>query len=78
MLKSDRQRANSTRLRVYGKPSDELKALLDGFGATYLRPFGDFTYWPWFGMSTIAAVNVRRPPAYEAFLNAAIKLWNEW
>ena|SRR6202035_2932657 len=31
---------------VYGKPSDELRALLDGFGATYLRPFGDFAYWP--------------------------------
>jgi quinol monooxygenase YgiN len=31
---------------VYGEPSDELRVLLDGFGATYLRPFGDFAYWP--------------------------------
>jgi hypothetical protein len=30
---------------VFGDPSDELKGLLDGFGATYLRPFGNFKYW---------------------------------
>jgi quinol monooxygenase YgiN len=34
-----------TRFTVYGNPNDELRALLDGFGATYLRPFGDFAYW---------------------------------
>jgi|SRR5271157_3393539 len=34
-----------TRFTVYGKPSDELKGLLDSFGATYLRPFGGFKYW---------------------------------
>jgi hypothetical protein len=28
------------------EPSDELKALLDRFGATYLRSFGDLQYWP--------------------------------
>jgi quinol monooxygenase YgiN len=30
---------------VYGNPSSELKLLLDGFGAIYLRPLGDFEYW---------------------------------
>ncbi len=34
------------RFTVYGTPSAELKALLDGFGAIYLRRFGDFDYWP--------------------------------
>jgi len=34
-----------TRFTVYGNPNDELRALLDGFGATYMRPFGDFAYW---------------------------------
>ena len=33
------------RFTVFGNPSDELKGLLDGFGATYLRPFGNFKYW---------------------------------
>jgi quinol monooxygenase YgiN len=33
-----------TRFTVLGNPSDELSALLDGFGATYLKPFGDFAY----------------------------------
>ena len=33
------------RFTVFGNPSDELKGLLDGFGATYLRPFGNFRYW---------------------------------
>jgi quinol monooxygenase YgiN len=27
---------------VYGTPSEELQGILDGFGATYLRPFGGF------------------------------------
>jgi quinol monooxygenase YgiN len=31
--------------KIFGDPSDELKGLLDGFGATYLRPFGNFKYW---------------------------------
>jgi len=31
---------------VYGSPSAKLKELLDGFGAIYLRRFGDFEYWP--------------------------------
>ena len=30
---------------VYGNPSPALKALLDGFGATYLRALGDLAYW---------------------------------
>jgi quinol monooxygenase YgiN len=30
------------RFTVFGNPSDQLRELLDGFGATYLRPFGDF------------------------------------
>lgn len=30
---------------VFGYPSAELKAVLDGFNATYLKPFGDFDYW---------------------------------
>jgi quinol monooxygenase YgiN len=33
-----------TRFTVFGTPSDELRGLLDGFGVTYLRPFGDFAY----------------------------------
>jgi quinol monooxygenase YgiN len=33
------------RFTVFGNPNDELKGLLDGFGATYLRPFGNFKYW---------------------------------
>lgn len=33
------------RFTVFGNPSDALRAVLDGFGATYLRPFGDFAYW---------------------------------
>lgn len=31
-----------TALSVYGDPSDELRGALDGFGATYLGPFGGF------------------------------------
>jgi quinol monooxygenase YgiN len=34
------------RFTVYGTPTAELKQLLDGFGAIYLRPFGVFDYWP--------------------------------
>ena len=33
------------RFTVLGKPSAELKQLLDEFGATYLKPFGTFAYW---------------------------------
>jgi quinol monooxygenase YgiN len=33
------------RFTVFGRPSDELRRFLDQFGATYLRPFGDFAYW---------------------------------
>ena len=32
-----------TRFTVFGTPSDEAKGVLDGFGATYLGPFGGFT-----------------------------------
>ena len=34
-----------TRFTVFGNPSAELRAVLDGFNATYLKPFGDFEYW---------------------------------
>ena len=30
---------------VFGYPTAELKAALDGYGAIYLKPFGDFAYW---------------------------------
>jgi len=33
------------RFTVFGDPSAELRALLDGLGATYLKAFGDFPYW---------------------------------
>jgi quinol monooxygenase YgiN len=33
------------RFVVFGEPSDELRALLDIFGAIYHRPFGPFPYW---------------------------------
>jgi len=33
------------RFTVFGSPSEELRNLLDGFGAIYLRSFGDFAYW---------------------------------
>lgn len=32
-----------TSLTVYGEPSDEVRAALDGFGAAYLGTFGGFT-----------------------------------
>jgi quinol monooxygenase YgiN len=35
-----------TEFTVYGNPTDELRGLLGGFAATYLKPFGDFEYWP--------------------------------
>ena len=31
---------------VHGTPSPELKELLDGFSASYLRRFGNLEYWP--------------------------------
>jgi quinol monooxygenase YgiN len=31
------------RFTVYGTPSAELRGILDGFGATYLEPFGGFS-----------------------------------
>ena len=31
---------------VFGRPSAELKAVLDGYGAIFSKPFGDFAYWP--------------------------------
>jgi quinol monooxygenase YgiN len=33
------------RFLVVGEPSDELRLLLDQYEATYLRPFGAFSYW---------------------------------
>jgi quinol monooxygenase YgiN len=33
------------RFTVFGAPSRELRNVLDGFGAVYLRPFGEFAYW---------------------------------
>jgi quinol monooxygenase YgiN len=33
------------RFMVFGEPSDELRMLLNGYGATYHRPFGPFLYW---------------------------------
>jgi hypothetical protein len=35
-----------TEFTVYGNPTDELRESLGGFAATYLKPFGDFEYWP--------------------------------
>ena len=34
-----------TRFTVFGNPSAELRAVLDGFNAAYLKRFGDFEYW---------------------------------
>src|SRR5947209_8411666 len=39
-------RVTRRRFTVYGMPSAELKAVLDGFGAVYLNPLGDLPYWP--------------------------------
>jgi quinol monooxygenase YgiN len=33
------------RFSVFGNPSEELRSLLDGYGATYHEPFGSFAYW---------------------------------
>jgi Antibiotic biosynthesis monooxygenase len=33
------------RFMVFGTPSDNLRRVLDGIGATYMQPFGDFAYW---------------------------------
>jgi len=33
------------RFMVFGRPSEELKRLLDRYGAIYLEPFGRFDYW---------------------------------
>ncbi len=33
------------RFTVYGEPSPELRKVLDGLGAVYFAPFGDFEYW---------------------------------
>lgn len=32
-----------TSFHVYGEPSDEVRGVLDGFGAVYLGPLGGFT-----------------------------------
>ena len=37
--------ADRNRFVVFGEPSDDLRALLDRYGATYHRPFGRFPYW---------------------------------
>ena len=44
---SQRYSALVTRKRftVCGHPSEALRTLLDGFGAIYMRPYGDFAYW---------------------------------
>ena len=34
-----------TGFTVFGNPNDELRRVLDGLGATYMRSFGDFAYW---------------------------------
>jgi quinol monooxygenase YgiN len=33
------------RFTVFGRPSEELKRLLDRYGAVYLEPFARFDYW---------------------------------
>jgi hypothetical protein len=30
---------------VLGNPNAELKGMLDGFNAMYLKPLGEFEYW---------------------------------
>jgi quinol monooxygenase YgiN len=37
---------NRKRFIIFGEPTAKLKSLLDRFGATYLKPFGPFEYWP--------------------------------
>jgi quinol monooxygenase YgiN len=36
---------NRKNFMVFGNPSDELRALLDSYGATYFHAFGPFAYW---------------------------------
>ena len=31
---------------VFGWPTADVRAVLDQFRAVYMRPFGDFAYWP--------------------------------
>jgi hypothetical protein len=38
--------ARRKRFMVFGNPSDELRALLDRYEATYFKPLGSFAYWP--------------------------------
>ena len=33
------------RFMVFGKPSEELRRLLDRYGATFHEPLGSFAYW---------------------------------
>lgn len=33
------------RITVFGRPDQELRTVLDRYGAVYLKPFGDFSYW---------------------------------
>jgi hypothetical protein len=33
------------RFIVFGDPTDELRTLLDAYGAAYHQPFGRFPYW---------------------------------
>jgi len=33
------------RFTVFGSPSEDLRKVLDGSGAIYMCPFGDFAYW---------------------------------
>jgi quinol monooxygenase YgiN len=39
-----RRMVERRRFVVFGTPTKELRRALDRFGATYLRPFGDFAY----------------------------------
>jgi quinol monooxygenase YgiN len=43
----ERYRSMVTRkhFNVFGNPSDELRRLLNEYGATYHQPFGSFAYW---------------------------------
>ncbi len=34
-----------TRFTVYGAPDGALRERLDRYGAVYMRPFGEFSYW---------------------------------
>lgn len=39
------QMVERTRFIVFGTPSEDLRRVLDGYGVTYLKPFGEFPYW---------------------------------